>query len=32
MIHWLWLIPAVMIGGLFGIALVAMCDAAKDDD
>ena len=32
MIHWAWLIPAMIVGGIFGIAVTAMCAAAKRGD
>lgn len=31
MIHWLWLIPAVMIGGNFGFLAAALFIASRED-
>ena len=31
MISWLWLIPAFIVGGCFGIMIAALCAAGKKD-
>ena len=30
MIHWLWLIPAVLVGAVFGMTAAVMCVVASD--
>ena len=32
MIHWVWLIPAFMFGGFFGVCTMALFVAAKWED
>ncbi len=32
MIHWLWLIPAAILGGLVGLIVTALCVIAKESD
>ena len=32
MIHWVWLIPAVIIGGIVGLSVSVLCVAAKRGD
>lgn len=32
MIHWLWLIPAVIIGAGLGMLMLALCVASKESD
>lgn len=31
MINWLWIIPAIMLGGMLAVAFLALCSAAKDE-
>ena len=31
MIHWAWLIPAVIVGAFFGMFALAVAQAGKDD-
>jgi hypothetical protein len=32
MIHWIWLIPAAMLGGYIGVCAMALCVVAKRAD
>jgi hypothetical protein len=32
MIPWWWLIPAVMLGAVIGVALIALVTAGRDSD
>ena len=32
MIHWAWLIPAAMLGGIFGVCAMVLCVVAKQAD